>query len=304
MAGLELTAYMASFNDFYQLTKPRLSFLSLFSALIGFAIAPKLAVPSWGLLYTGLVSLGIACSAGGAAVLNQWMEHRLDGLMLRTKDRPIPAGRVRPQTALYFGLLLSGIGLGLLYAVSSPLTGSLALLTLVSYLLLYTPIKRLSPINTLIGAFPGALPPLIGWSAAEGTLSLMAGLLFALLFFWQMPHFYALAWLYREDYASAGFKMLTLSDPKGVTVGQRSFLYSLILVAITVLPYYYGFTSLVYLLIVSVLNLYLIRKAYAFMTVTESAEKRAQARNLFIASILYLPALLLLLCLDTAVFNF
>lgn len=295
---------MASFNDFYQLTKPRLSFLSLFSALIGFAIAPKLALPSWALLYTVLVSVGIACSAGAAAVLNQWMEHRLDGLMQRTKDRPIPAGRVRPKTALLFGLILSGVGLGILYGVSSPLTGSLALLTLLSYLLLYTPLKRLSPVNTLIGAFPGALPPLIGWSAAEGTLSLMAGLLFALLFFWQMPHFYALAWLYREDYASAGFKMLTVSDSKGVAVGQHSFVYSLILVVVTVLPYYFGFTSLIYLLVVSALNLYFILKAYAFMGAAESEGKRVQARNLFIASILYLPALLLLLCLDSAVFNF
>lgn len=292
---------MASFNDFYQLTKPRLSFLSLFSALIGFAIAPKSAVPSWALLYTVLVSLGIACSAGGAAVLNQWMEHRLDGLMERTKDRPIPAGRVRPVTALCFGLLLSGTGLGILYGLSSPLTGSLALLTLLSYLLLYTPFKKLSPINTLIGAFPGALPPLIGWSAAEGSLSLMAGLLFALLFFWQMPHFYALAWLYREDYASAGFKMLTAIDPEGTAVGQRSFIYTLILVAITLLPFYFGFTSLIYLIAVSALNLYFLFRAYAFMRATD---KGTQARNLFIASILYLPLLLLLLCLDSAVFNF
>ena len=156
---------MGTYKDFYELTKPRLSFLSVFSALIAYGIAPKTAVASTGiggLVYALLVAVGIALCAGGAAVLNQWLEYPLDHLMQRTKDRPIPAEKVSPKEALIFGLLLSVIGLSLLLSVSSVLTFALALLTLVTYLLIYTPLKKVSPINTLVGAIPGALPPLIG----------------------------------------------------------------------------------------------------------------------------------------------
>lgn len=293
---------MGTYKDFYELTKPRLSFLSVFSALIAYGIAPKTAVASTGiggLVYALLVAVGIALCAGGAAVLNQWLEYPLDHLMQRTKDRPIPAEKVSPKEALIFGLLLSVIGLGLLLSVSSVLTFALALLTLVTYLLIYTPLKKVSPINTLVGAIPGALPPLIGWSAAEGTISTLGWLIFAILFFWQMPHFYALAWLYKEDYAAAGFRMLPVKDPDGFLVAQRSIIYTALLAITTFVVVAFGFTSWFYLLAVIALNLYLGVRAYCFLA---PENKMGNAQKLFIASILYLPVLLIVLLLDISFF--
>jgi protoheme IX farnesyltransferase len=293
---------MGTYKDFYELTKPRLSMLSVFSALIAYGIAPKTAVASTGLgglVYALLVSVGIALCAGGAAVLNQWLEYPLDHLMQRTKDRPIPTEKVSPKEALIFGLLLSVIGLGLLLFVSSVLTFALALLTLVTYLIIYTPLKKVSPINTLVGAIPGALPPLIGWSAAEGTISTLGWLIFAILFFWQMPHFYALAWLYKEDYAAAGFQMLPVKDPDGFLVAQRSIIYTALLVIATFLVVALGFASWFYLLAVIALNLYLGVRAYCFLA---PENKMGNAQKLFVASILYLPVLLIVLLLDISFF--
>lgn len=293
---------MGTYKDFYELTKPRLSMLSVFSALIAYGIAPKTAVASTGLGglgYALLVSVGIALCAGGAAVLNQWLEYPLDHLMQRTKDRPIPTEKVSPKEALIFGLLLSVIGLGLLLFVSSVLTFALALLTLVTYLIIYTPLKKVSPINTLVGAIPGALPPLIGWSAAEGTISPLGWLIFAILFFWQMPHFYALAWLYKEDYAAAGFQMLPVKDPDGFLVAQRSIIYTALLVIATFLVVALGFASWFYLLAVIALNLYLGVRAYCFLA---PENKMGNAQKLFVASILYLPVLLIVLLLDISFF--
>jgi protoheme IX farnesyltransferase len=293
---------MGTYKDFYELTKPRLSMLSVFSALIAYGIAPKTAVASTGLgglVYALLVSVGIALCAGGAAVLNQWLEYPLDHLMQRTKDRPIPTEKVSPKEALIFGLLLSVIGLGLLLFVSSVLTFALALLTLVTYLIIYTPLKKVSPINTLVGAIPGALPPLIGWSAAEGTISPLGWLIFTILFFWQMPHFYALAWLYKEDYAAAGFQMLPVKDPDGFLVAQRSIIYTALLVIATFLVVALGFASWFYLLAVIALNLYLGVRAYCFLA---PENKMGNAQKLFVASILYLPVLLIVLLLDISFF--
>lgn len=293
---------MGTYKDFYELTKPRLSMLSVFSALIAYGIAPKTAVASTdlgGLVYALLVSVGIALCASGAAVLNQWLEYPLDHLMQRTKDRPIPTEKVSPKEALIFGLLLSVIGLGLLLFVSSVLTFALALLTLVTYLIIYTPLKKVSPINTLVGAIPGALPPLIGWSAAEGTISTLGWLIFAILFFWQMPHFYALAWLYKEDYAAAGFQMLPVKDPDGFLVAQRSIIYTALLVIATFLVVALGFAYWFYLLAVIALNLYLGVRAYCFLA---PENKMGNAQKLFVASILYLPVLLIVLLLDISFF--
>ena len=293
---------MGSFKHYYALTKPRLSFLSVFSAMAAYGIAPKTAVAASGLGGAGyalVIALGIALCAGGAAVLNQWMEYPLDHLMQRTKDRPIPSQKISPKQALVFGLVLSILGLGLLLWVSSVLTFALALLTLITYLLVYTPLKKVSPINTLVGAIPGALPPLIGWSAAEGTISLLGWLVFAILFFWQMPHFYALAWLYKEDYAAAGFQMLPVKDSDGFLVAQRSIVYTAFLAIATVLVVAFGFTSWFYLLVVIALNLYLGVRAYCFLA---PEDKMGNAQKLFIASILYLPVLLIVLLLDISFF--
>ena len=293
---------MGTLKYFYELTKPRLTFLSVFSAMAAYGIAPKLAVESsalGGAWYAVMVALGIALCAGGAAVLNQWLEYPLDHLMQRTKDRPIPAERVSPKQALIFGIALSVLGLGLLLWICSVLTFALALLTLLTYLLIYTPLKKVSPINTLVGAIPGALPPLIGWSAAEGTISLWGWLIFAILFFWQMPHFYALAWLYKEDYAAAGFQMLPVKDPDGFLVAQRSIIYTVLLAITTFLVAAFGFASWVYLVVVIALNFYLGIRAFCFLA---PEDKMGNAQKLFIASILYLPVLLILLLLDISFF--
>lgn len=286
---------MAAFKDFYQLTKPRLSLLSVFSAMIGFSLAPKIAVTGAAFIYTLFVVIGIALCAGGAAVLNQWMEYPLDKLMKRTEKRPIPKGTVKPHEALYFGMILSIIGLSILYYFCNKLSFGLALLTLFSYLLIYTPMKKVSPLNTLIGAFPGSLPPLIGWSCASGSLSLLAGLLFAILFFWQMPHFYALAWIYRKDYQNAGFKMLTIKDDGGEMIANRSLFYCVLLIIVSVLPFYFGFVTIMYLSLVILLNFYIGIKAYSFLN---SKNKNSNAMSLFKASIIYLPLILILLLLD------
>jgi protoheme IX farnesyltransferase len=170
---------------------------------------------------------------------------------------------------------------------------------LVTYLIIYTPLKKVSPINTLVGAIPGALPPLIGWSAAEGTISPLGWLIFAILFFWQMPHFYALAWLYKEDYAAAGFQMLPVKDPDGFLVAQRSIIYTALLVIATFLVVALGFASWFYLLAVIALNLYLGVRAYCFLA---PENKMGNAQKLFVASILYLPVLLIVLLLDISFF--
>tara|TARA_B100001093_G_scaffold143364_1_gene135835 strand:+ start:769 stop:1650 length:882 start_codon:yes stop_codon:yes gene_type:complete len=286
---------METLTYYYQLTKPRLSLLSAFSGMMGFIIAPKLIIPSWEILYFLLTAFAITLCAAGAAVLNQWMESSLDGMMQRTKDRPLPRGKINHTHALFFGMALSILGLFILYYYCSLLSFGVALLTLFSYLLIYTPMKRVSPINTVIGAFPGSLPPLIGWSAASGTLSLSSGLLFAILFFWQMPHFYALAWMYKEDYASAGFKMLSLKDKRGEQVATRSFLYTVLLLVTTVLPFYLGLASVFYLCVVILVNFFIGVRAYNFLS---SNNKTENARKLFLASIIYLPIVLIILAID------
>ena len=289
---------MATFQDYYELTKPRLSFLSVFTALIGFWMAPKTLASASDLAYFVILATGIGLCAGGAAVLNQWMEYKSDGLMHRTKERPIPTLKIQPKKALIFGISLCIGGLFLLFSMGdSKLPMLLASLTIGSYLIVYTPFKKISALNTLIGAIPGALPPLIGWSAATGTISTLGWLLFAILFFWQMPHFYALSWMYKDDYAKAGFKMLSKDDLDGKVVAQHSFAHTLLLVIVTLLPTFLGFASAFYLCVAALLNLLFLMKAYQFLS---SENKNQNAQRLFFASIIYLPLLLIVLLIDNA----
>lgn len=286
---------MATFKDYYELTKPRLSFLSVFTALIAYWMAPKAMLYSATVPYFMALVFGVALCAAGAAVLNQWMEFRADALMERTKARPIPQKLIQPLHALAFGIILSSGGLFVLFLNTNALTGGLAFLTIASYLWVYTPLKKVSPINTVVGAIPGALPVLIGWSSATGTLDTLGWLLFAILFFWQMPHFYALSWLYKKDYASAGFRMLSKEDDDGSIVARKSFLYGLFLVVVSLLPTFFGYASALYLVFASLLNLYLMAKAYQFLSQTERTQN---AQILFLATLAYLPLLYSLLLLD------
>ncbi|WP_269523412.1 heme o synthase [Coraliomargarita parva] len=278
-------------EDFYELTKPRLSFLSVVTAVVGYLIAN----PARDFAILLALLLGTSLAAGGAAVLNQWLERDADAKMVRTRNRPIPAGRVQPAHALLYGLGLGMLGCTLLYTGANPLAGSLAAATIASYVLLYTPLKQLTTWNTIVGAVPGALPPLIGWSAAEGSISTFGWLLFAILFLWQMPHFFAIAWTHRKDYARGGFVMLSNADKHGRLVAVQSLLFCIALVTASLMPSFLGYTTWGYGSIASILGLYMLRPAFRFL---RQSERDPAARKLFIASICYLPALLVPLVLD------
>ncbi len=278
-------------NGYYELTKPRLSFMSVVTAIIGYLAAD----PSRDFGVLASLVIGTSLAAGGAAVLNQWLEREADAKMVRTKDRPIPSGQILPYNALMFGLGLSIFGSYLLYAGANPLAGLLTATTVASYVLLYTPLKRLTTWNTLIGAIPGALPPLIGWAAAEGRISTLGWILFAVLFLWQMPHFFAIAWTYRKDYAKGGFVMLSNADEDGRKVALQSFAFCIALIISTLLPVLSGDASWIYGTIAIVAGIYLLRPAIDFLSVDK---RDTAARKLFFASIFYLPALLFPLVLD------
>jgi protoheme IX farnesyltransferase len=278
-------------NGYYELTKPRLSFLSVITAVIGYLAADPMR--NFGVLVSLLI--GTSLAAGGAAVLNQWLEREADAQMVRTKDRPIPSGQISPYNALMFGLGLSIFGTYLLYAGANPLAGLLTAMTIASYVLLYTPLKRLTTWNTLVGAIPGALPPLIGWAAAEGNISTLGWILFAILFLWQMPHFFAIAWTYRKDYAKGGFIMLSNADNNGAKVARQAFIFALALVMSSLLPTLLGYASMGYAAVAMISGCYILRPAIRFLKLPE---RDASARQLFVASILYLPALLIPLVLD------
>lgn len=275
-------------EDILTLTKARLSFLALITTLVGFLLGWR-GPMDWVLLSATL--LGTALCAGGASVLNQWWERDSDARMLRTRARPLPAGRMHPKDALLLGLLLSASGLAILVLFSNHRAAFLAFATIGIYVFVYTPMKRWSSLNTLVGAIPGALPPLIGWVAARGEYNLEGGLLFAILWFWQMPHFLAIAWMYREDYANAGFVMITSGDPTGLATGRQATLYAMCLLPVTLAPGLLGFNSLWYFFGALVLGSVFAALSIRFLIHRD----RASAQRLFFASIIYLPVLMGLL---------
>jgi protoheme IX farnesyltransferase len=235
--------------------------------------------------------VGTARCAAGAAALNQWWERDLDAQMKRTRNRPLPALRLHPSDALLSGLLFALLGLAILGLFTNLRATFLAFATITIYVLVYTPLKRITSLNTLVGAIPGALPPLIGWVAARGTYNLEGCLLFAILWFWQMPHFLAIAWMYREDYANAGCVMLPGDDPTGAMTARQALLYTLCLVLVTLLPSLMGFNSVWAFFGALVLGAFFTWSAIRFLKCRE----RVPARTLFLVSIAYLPILLGLL---------
>ena len=283
--------FRAGFADYLELTKPRLSLLSVLTALVGYLAAlPKNGGPT--LLH---VLLGTAFCAGGVAALNQWLEIDTDARMRRTRSRPLPTGRVAPGSAFVLGWGLCAAGLGLLFAKVNGLAAFLALSTVICYLALYTPAKRWSRWSTEIGAMAGALPPLIGWGAAEGRISALGWILFGVLLFWQIPHFMAIAWLYRDDYAAVKFPMLPVRDARGGRVAAWSFFCTVVLVTVTLLPVPLGLCGLIYGAVVAGLGIWFLGRAAAFL---RSANREIAARRLFFSSLAYLPAVLLALVLD------
>jgi len=275
-------------TDWLLLVKDPLSLLVLASTLAGFLLGWR-GPMNWMVLCATLA--GTAACACGAAALNQWWERDLDARMERTKGRPLPAGRMPPLWALVAGGTLAVAGVGILSFFTNASATFLAAATVALYVFVYTPMKRWSSLNTLVGAVPGAMPPLIGWLAAHGRYELEGCLLFAILWFWQMPHFLAVAWLYRDDYAKAGHAMLATSDPSGLRTGRQALLYAICLTLVTLLPAWQGLHATTYFLGVIALGGGLSWTAFRFLAKRDNPA----ARRLFLASIIYLPCLLSLL---------
>jgi protoheme IX farnesyltransferase len=278
-------------TDFYELTKPRMNFLVLVTTLVGFYLAGGSKL-NWVLLLPTLI--GTALCAAGASVLNQFVERDLDKLMPRTRNRPIPAGRIEPREALITGITLGIAGFVTLALCVNGLTALLGGLTLLSYVLVYTPLKRVTTLNTIIGAVPGAIPPLMGFTAIDNAFSAPALSLFAILFFWQMPHFLAIAILYRRDYALAGFKMLPVVDEDLSATARQIVLWAVALVPVSLMPVYVGIAGQAYFAVALMLGLAFL----SFGVSCAATRERLDARKLFFASIIYLPALLGVMMLD------
>src|SRR6266403_2928595 len=258
---------------------------ALLATAVGFYLGAEGPINFVALLHT---VFGTAAAAAGAAALNQWWEYNLDALMQRTRSRPVPAGRMRPRDAVILGAALSIFGVAYLAFVSNALSAALAAITIIIYIFAYTPLKRVSTFNTALGAVPGALPPVIGWAAARGTLNAGAWTLFAILFFWQLPHFFAIAWMYRDDYARAGFQMISSDDRTGDRSASQCVLFCMLLLIVGAVPAYLGVTNAIYVPIAFALGGLFIAVAMQF----HRKRTARAARALFIASIVYLPLLL------------
>jgi protoheme IX farnesyltransferase len=288
MSTVALVSRRGAAADYLELTKPRITLLVVFTTLVGFFVAAPGAVFVLPLLVT---LAGTTLVAAGASALNMVLERDTDALMLRTRTRPIPAGRVRASEALVFGLVLTAFGLALLSWRTGPLAAAVAFATWASYLFAYTPLKRRTSLSTLVGAVPGALPPVIGWAAARQSLDAGAFVLFAILFLWQIPHFLAIAWIYREDYARGGLPMLPVLDPGGRLTGRQAVLHSLALLLVSLTPVAAGFGGPVYMAGAVLLGVGMTLAAFRLAVLRTVPAARA----LFLASVLYLPALLALL---------
>ena len=238
-----MTGSYARSRDFVALAKPRLNLLVVASTLVGYAMADGEAL---GALRVGGLLLGTGLVAGGASAFNQVVERDLDALMKRTRSRPLPDQRLQPIEGMLFGSAITLAGLLLIVASANLLAATVALATLLSYVAVYTPLKRRSSFGTVIGAIPGALPPIIGWAAASGSLPPAAWTLFGIMFLWQLPHFLAIAWLYREDYARAGFPMLPVLEPDGRSTGRQATVYAAALVPLSLAPTLMGLTGELY----------------------------------------------------------
>ncbi len=279
-------------NAYLELTKPRITWLILMSTGVGYVFGAKLGGWHFWVLFHTILGTGLIAS--GTAALNQWFEREADSKMRRTQARPLPSGRLTPTRALIFAIAISIIGFVELSIGVNLLTGLLGLFTLASYLFIYTPLKQRSPHSTTVGAIPGAMPPLIGYAAASGTLTAEAWILFAILFLWQFPHFYAIAWMYREDYERAGIKMLPVVEADGESTARQMCLYSLALLPISLVPKLLSMTGYVYLVGAVVLGGYFL---FASVKVMRN-RTRLQARRVLLASIVYLPVLYGLMIID------
>ena len=278
--------------DFVELTKPRIAVLVLFTVAAGALLAGPGSV-DWVVLLHAVLGTGLIASA--ASALNQYLERHSDARMSRTENRPLPAGRLQPAQVVVFGTGLAVLGVTYLaVTVRQPLTVAVAVFTFLSYVFVYTPLKRVTWLNTLIGAVPGALPPVIGWTAVRGTLDVEVVLLFLMVFCWQLPHFLAIAWIYREDYARAGLLMLPVVDRTGRRTARQMIGFCLALLVVSLLPALMGPFGWLYLTGATLLGLGFFGATVGFAR----EHSTAQARRVLRASLIYLPVLLALLLLD------
>lgn len=269
-------------GDYVALTKPRLNLLVVATSAAGYYLGATGAPTLRDMLPA---VCGTALVAAGSAALNQVLERDTDALMRRTRQRPLPDGRIAPDEGRLFGLILSALGVLVLALAANALAALLAVVTLVVYVVIYTPLKRRSDISTLVGAIPGALPPLIGWAAGRGSLSAGGWALFGIVFLWQIPHFMAIAWLYRDDYGRAGFPMLPVTDPGGRSAGRQALLYACALLPASLVPTVLGVSGSIYFWVALVLGIVMVGLSWRFATIRN--ERSAYA--LFIGSIVYLP---------------
>lgn len=273
--------------DYLELSKARIVMMVLITTAAGYAVAANGFDP---LLFLHLM-IGTALVAGGTNALNQWWERDLDVRMARTRKRPIPAGRMSQRNALVFSIAISVVGIVWLAVAVNPLASFLSFATLASYLFLYTPLKTRTTLCTIVGAAPGAVPPMIGYAAATGVVDAASWSLFGLMFAWQLPHFLALSWIYRDDYARGGFEMLSVHDASGAKVARHAFGWSVVLFAVSVAPWWLGISGMAYLVAAVVSGLAIIAASVAF----GRALTMASARRLFMGSNLYLVVVMALL---------
>ncbi len=277
---------------FVELTKPRIAVMLVLTAAAGFFLG---SVGSMDLALFLNTMIGIAFLAFGVATLNQWYERRTDRLMDRTAERPLPSGKVSPNEALVFGLLQCAVAEVYLYFLVNPLTAFLGLTVIVGYNLLYTPLKTRTSASTAIGAIPGAMPPLMGWTGAANEITLGAWTLFVLLFLWQFPHFFAIAWMYREDYKRAGILMLPVVEDSGAITARQIVLFAVMMVPVSFAPFFLGISGTIYLIGAALLGAW-----FLWVSIRAARAKSADmARKLMFATILYLPLIFGLMVLNS-----
>lgn len=278
-------------RDYIALTKPRVTWLILASTAVGYYFGARFGWNFWTLFHT---IMGTCLIASGTAALNQWYERGADAKMKRTEKRPLPSGRLDERKAFWFAVALSVVGFAELCLGANVLTGLLGLFTLITYLFAYTPMKQKSPHSTTVGAIPGAMPPIIGFAGAAGVLTWEAWILGAILFLWQFPHFYAIAWMYRDDYEAAGIRMLPVIEPDGESTARRIVWCSVAMIPLSLLPRFFAMAG----------NLYVVGAVLAGCWFLYASSKilqdrtRVRARSVLLASVIYLPILYGLLVLD------
>lgn len=289
------TSIRQRLSDYLALTKPRVVLMVLITTFVGYYLGATGGIDAWPLAHT---LLGTALAAGGTLTLNQFMERHRDARMHRTRTRPLPDGRLAPIEALVFGIALATVGLAYLACFVGPLACGLTATIGITYLLVYTPLKPVTSLCSLVGAVPGALPPVVGWAAARGEIGFEAWLLFAIMFLWQVPHTLAIGTLYREDYARAGIRVLPVVDWSGKSTGMHSVTNCLALLPVALMPTLVGMAGRAYFVAALVASVAFLASAIALM---RSGTAR-DARRLLLASLVYLPVLLAIMAFDKQTF--